>query len=251
MKKSLLNIAFAVMIGGLVILTSCAKDEPLPLATVGFEVITNGPEVSVPVRFQNSSFNADFYVWDYGDGTKDSSATIINGSHIYDDPGNYTVTLRAYNQDAAFSETTKSITVGERFMLSLGVLTLGLEDINGNSVVVDSVRGIDLMFSFGPVEGEVQDFSLVIDSVGAKRGLPNGLVLNNDYVLTDEDYLILLYRLDSLVDDTYYRTLLDGVQFNPLDEDLSFKDENGSGGIIISPPYAAYGYQYVIEFEID
>ena len=254
MKRNLQALLFIGMVIGMGWFSSCSKDErPFPVATVDFEVTTIGPEVAVPVTFENNSINASLYVWEYGDGSKDSSSTIVNASHIYDDPGNYTVKLRAYNDDGVFAEAQETISVGERFLIDFGVYSIGEYDFDGNFITIDSIRGIDLMIEMGPLEDESRRIAppLIFDSVYVKRFLPQGVALNEDYVLTDEDFYIALLRVDSTVDDTIYRTLLDYTEFNPLNEILTVKSDDGSGGIVIEPLVAVWGFQYVLSFEID
>lgn len=48
------------------------------------------------INFYNHSSYADYYEWDFGDGTYSSN---FNASHSYESPGYYTVTLRAYEND--------------------------------------------------------------------------------------------------------------------------------------------------------
>lgn len=45
-------------------------------------------------NFQNNSQNANIYLWNFGDG---NTSTQINPSHTYSNPGNYVVTLIAYD----------------------------------------------------------------------------------------------------------------------------------------------------------
>ena len=46
------------------------------------------------VTFTNTSTNATSYLWQFGDG---GTSTATNPTHVYGDPGQYTVTLIAYN----------------------------------------------------------------------------------------------------------------------------------------------------------
>jgi gliding motility-associated-like protein len=62
---------------------------------------TVSPAENVPVELHDASFNfsnsstgAVTYKWEFGDG---ANSTILNASHQYQYPGNYVVTLHAYN----------------------------------------------------------------------------------------------------------------------------------------------------------
>jgi hypothetical protein len=59
-----------------------------PTADFNFSVTTGTKKVT----FSNSSLKAISYLWDFGDGTKDITATPV---HTYVSPGSYTVTLVA------------------------------------------------------------------------------------------------------------------------------------------------------------
>jgi len=56
------------------------------------------------VSFSNLSSNADYYEWDFGDG---SYSNQYNASHSYAAPGIYRVELRAYNDDVVSVATTQ------------------------------------------------------------------------------------------------------------------------------------------------
>lgn len=71
------------------IIASCSRD---PVAD--FFVSRNVVDVGERVYFTNNSIDADYFEWDFGDGTR---AFTFDASHIYDYEGTYTVTLFAYN----------------------------------------------------------------------------------------------------------------------------------------------------------
>lgn len=48
------------------------------------------------VQFENESDNARIFIWDFGDG---NNSTLLNPEHIYETPGEYTVTLTAISED--------------------------------------------------------------------------------------------------------------------------------------------------------
>lgn len=77
---------------------------PKPVAAATYDV--NGLQVS----FTNSSANATNYIWDFGDNRASLQA---NPTHVYDQPGNYTVALIAENANCSDTTTfTISVTVG-------------------------------------------------------------------------------------------------------------------------------------------
>jgi PKD repeat protein len=61
--------------------------------------------VNERIYFTNTSHNADYYEWDFGDGTFSDS---YNTSHTYAQPGTYRVTLFAFRDDLV---STSSITI--------------------------------------------------------------------------------------------------------------------------------------------
>lgn len=65
-------------------------------------------EEDATVIFENLSEDATNYYWDFGDpdSGEDNFSSELNPSHIYSDMGEYTVTLRAYN-DSCSSEIVK------------------------------------------------------------------------------------------------------------------------------------------------
>lgn len=49
------------------------------------------------VIFENQSVNGNLYVWDFGDGTSDTTYTLASLSHVYKSKGYYSLTLKAIN----------------------------------------------------------------------------------------------------------------------------------------------------------
>jgi PKD repeat protein len=61
------------------------------------------------VHFQNTSMNANSYLWEFGDGQGNKSlSSVENPIHTYADPGHYIVTLVAFG-DADLPDTTKRV----------------------------------------------------------------------------------------------------------------------------------------------
>ena len=63
-----------------------------------FEVAIN-PQLRTEITITNQSINADSYSWDFGDGSQQSTTTLLDFVHQYPGPGVYTVALRASNSN--------------------------------------------------------------------------------------------------------------------------------------------------------
>ncbi len=102
----------------LLVLTSCEHEDVQPRANfIADENLVLPGEV---ISFQNSSYDATYFEWDFGDGTYSSQ---INPSHYYTQEGIYRVTLTAYNGsridyayvDIEVQETTLEVYVEEYY----------------------------------------------------------------------------------------------------------------------------------------
>ena len=82
---------------------------PVPDPTASFTAEPVNGVYPLEVAFANTSTSATGYSWDFGDGEK--SALASPGSHTYDEPGEYTVTLTATNRSGASSTATATVTV--------------------------------------------------------------------------------------------------------------------------------------------
>lgn len=88
MKNIILFTGLSVLI-----LTSCVREpDPEPYASFGVDYSLVEPDEVV--FFTNSSRDADYFEWDFGDGY---SSTSYAPTHAYDNEGVYRVTLAAYN----------------------------------------------------------------------------------------------------------------------------------------------------------
>ncbi|MFN2395917.1 MAG: PKD domain-containing protein [Bacteroidales bacterium] len=97
-----------LMLFGLIpvfLFSACGEDEdPIedPIASFQYEI---GEDNFLEVTFMNFSQNAETYSWDFDDG---NSSAEENPVHVYDEFGNYDVTLTATNSagtSASFTET--------------------------------------------------------------------------------------------------------------------------------------------------
>ena len=100
------------------------------------------------------------YIWDFGDGTK-SAGKIV--THIYKVPGNYTVTLVVYDNEGAYSSTTKNVLVKalptREVKVSVDELLSNISAYIGREV---KVRGI---FAYG------RNYSFYMVNESGYRGL--------------------------------------------------------------------------------
>ncbi len=73
-----------------------------------FEMENNGCVAHCEVRFTNTSENAVLYLWDFGDGEK---SDLENPRHTFTTVGNFTVKLKAINEDGKTSEKTQEVVI--------------------------------------------------------------------------------------------------------------------------------------------
>jgi hypothetical protein len=69
--------------------------------TANFSSNTNGGYAPLSIQFIDSSLNTTMWNWDFGDGTTSGEQ---NPMHTYSTPGNYTVNLRASNENGTASK---------------------------------------------------------------------------------------------------------------------------------------------------
>lgn len=97
-------------------LVSCSKD-PTAIFNVDQQKTTDESHV---FRFDNASEDALEYEWDFGDGETSSQT---NPTHIYNQQGDFTVTLTALNKKGESHTSTTEITVGELVVTEFTVNT--------------------------------------------------------------------------------------------------------------------------------
>ncbi len=95
-------------IGILILFYACTEEEVIPLPNARFQIreTTGGPKRAneLKVTFDNYSDDATSYLWDFGDG---NTSTETEPTHYYQNNGNYTITLTAYNENGEPSSTSK------------------------------------------------------------------------------------------------------------------------------------------------
>lgn len=102
-----------------------------------FQSTVNGMEV----QFNNTSENADEYVWDFGDGM---TSTEVNPVHIYAESGTYNVTLTAINEcgDHSFSTSVSVLAIPQAGFIAdvTSGCALLVVQFTDNSVDADSYK---------------------------------------------------------------------------------------------------------------
>ncbi len=61
-----------------------------------------------PIVFNNNSANGNMFFWDFGDNT---TSTLVNPSHVYPQPGTYTVTLIVSDSNSCYTPDTTQLDV--------------------------------------------------------------------------------------------------------------------------------------------
>ena len=224
-----LGVMIFMAVGLAIALSGCNKNESFPAPKSGFEVVTEFPEVGLPVKFSNLSTNAATYSWDFGDGT-DSTNTSIAPEHTYTAPGTYTVSLTSTTADNQTSTETKEVKIGQRYLIEVDVLAFPDSDPNGDPWHDDGTNP-DLMLYFAPSAQPTDSalrtyFSPVIRDIGKgdTTKLPFYLSLSNSEVIpiTNEDYDFFLLDFHGIPDYEVSNANLNdqvifGIQpFNPI-----------------------------------
>lgn len=162
MKKRTIYILITV-ITVLSLFTMCEKDPP----KASFTHSSDSYEAGDTINFTNTTSEGESYEWTFGDG---STSTEENPWHIFNDPGNYEVTLTATNNNGS-NEAKETITVREQTILAFYVT----QDTTDNAIENCSVILYD----------NQSDWEDGINEVAA------------DY--TDADGLVIFYHAKAIV----------------------------------------------------
>jgi PKD repeat protein len=236
MRKSVTNLFVPVLLGVMLFTASCNEKDPLPISVSGFEVLTpNKLEKSVPVKFVNLSTNAESFIWDFGDGTRDSLN--ISPEHIYDDAGSYDVTLTAITQDGQESTEIKTVDIKTRVLVAFSVVNINWVNEDGLPWDDDDT-GPDLVFAFGPQSAPSLDDYIITDTV--KNVMPADFPLDWDFAegdgleLNSELYDLVLFDADPEKAEDPKFDVMFGIELDPVTYVFDAKDENDQGLLQIS-----------------
>jgi hypothetical protein len=114
MKKNKVMKKLTILSAIVIILASACERSP----EASFHVTNTVVDVYENVYFTNTSYNADFFRWDFGDGNYSSDA---NPTHYYDLPGHFLVTLEAFQGSHEVDRTSMYVDV-ESTTLNIEVL---------------------------------------------------------------------------------------------------------------------------------
>lgn len=125
-----------------------------PSAEPPSNVWFNSDVYKLGVKFDNYTRNASRYEWDFGDGTK---STEKNPEHVYQQAGDYRVTLKAFNGIGAH-ETSQTVCISDEFSMQ-GEFTL-----NANAEGVRNFQTLEALFTDLRDIPFIEDITIQIES---------------------------------------------------------------------------------------
>ena len=192
---------------------------PGPLASFAYSGQTATPAA---LTFQNSSLNANSYLWDFGDGT---TSTLVNPTKTYTAQGTYTVRLTATNTSYNRSDTISKqirVTPGSVFIDRIYVDNIPFVDASGGGW--DLTSGPDL-------------FANIIDSVSTAlystranyyldvtpASLPVSWIVSPAYQITNwaRAFYVDLWDYDGLTSNDYIG-YVNGFRINTVISQLGY-----------------------------
>lgn len=207
MKTRIIIAGFALML-----MAGCYHyHEEYPIEPVArFTVSDYVVEVNQDIFFSNTSINADYFEWDFGDGYV---TNLASPAHYYDYPGTYTVTLTAFFDGLAHT-TYQTITVHSSTILEITVLEYYDEYSVPDASIVLYPTLNDWYNQTNPVIEVYTDY----DGVAVIKDLPAKTYYidvwhpeHNNYILAEED--VSYIRIPHLINHgtTYFTAWVDYV----------------------------------------
>ncbi len=199
-----LLLGFILLLASIVLL-DCDKgggpSEPSIPDPIASFTESGEPVTPASIAFQNTSQNADSYIWRFGDG---DTTTITNPSHTYNTKGTFIVTLVATNNITGKSNSTiKPITItpGKVFIESIRINDMPFTDSYGAGWDLFSGPDVypDLMTPLGAIISLRNYYALDV----APSDLPLQWFLASPYQISNwtTTYFIMLWDWDASGDD--------------------------------------------------
>ncbi len=160
-------------------------DFQLPLTVSAFEAPPSGC-VNTPIQFTSTSTYAQTHLWDFGDGPPTSNQ--INPSHIYDEVGEYTITLIVTDKNTCNGADTLQQTI-----LIVAPITETLQDLqacSGETITLGPEDSNPLFeYQWTPADG-----------------LNNATIANPTFTAGESTAFVLTVSHDNC-DDTYFQSV--------------------------------------------
>jgi len=207
MKKIFLTLTLGLaLLFTMISMNSCSDNsvnsKKLPVADFGFS--PNGGYSPCTVQFTSKSTLANDFIWDFGDG---STSIAENPSHVFSQPGTYTITLKVKNSDGQ-NQKSSQITIKKPFSKATltKVVVTSMPFIDGSGSGWDPFDGPDLyiqLLSPNPDNTVLVESGFVSNLTSSK--LPVTWNLTIPYTIYDfnfpEFYFIQLMDSDALDTD--------------------------------------------------
>jgi N-acetylneuraminic acid mutarotase len=147
-----------------ILITTCSKEQKeLPAASF---LCPNTVGIGDTIYFQNFSEGANTFDWDFGDG---NVSTEKNPSHIYTEPGVFTIILVATNEDGS-DEASWDILIkpwGTRAPMPTARFWFTSEVVNGKIYVFGGATA-----NYAPTLATVEEYDPVTDTWTTKQEMP-------------------------------------------------------------------------------
>ena len=116
---------------------------PVPTSSFSDAPVCKGAATS----FSNSSVGANSYIWNFGDGTNNS--TLQNPTHLYTNSGTYTASLTAINNFSCTSVSTNSVLVNTNGIASFSGSSICFGSISNFTNTSTPATGVTYSWNFG------------------------------------------------------------------------------------------------------